>query len=395
MNWPLVTLADIAPSKPIKLEGFGLNEEIWQITLDQIESNTGRLLEKSVKPLSEAGSSTHAFDKRYVLYSKLRPYLNKVLLPDEIGVGTTELVPMLPDSNRLDRGYLAHYLKSKKFVSWISSQTAGAKMPRVSMKVFWSHAIPLPPLKEQKRIAAILDKADAIRRKRQQGINLTDQLLRSVFLDMFGDPVMNPKSWNKVALEEVCRKITDGTHHSPKPQESGVYYITAKHVKPNKLEFDLKPTYISEEAHREIYARCNPELNDVLYIKDGATTGIAAINPYDFEFSMLSSLALIKVDKKKLLPEFLCDWLNFESVKERILRNISGAAITRLTIRKIKDIIIELPPLDLQEEYCKIRSKIMKSQLKFDSSVDDTEKLFSSLTRKAFNGELSKQAKAA
>ena len=170
MSWPLVKLKDVAPAKPLTLSGVTPDTDIWQITLDHIESNTGRLLEKSVKPLSEAGSSTHAFDQRYVLYSKLRPYLNKVLLPDSTGIGTTELVPMLPDSERLDRKYLAYYLRSERFLNWVSNQTAGAKMPRVSMKVFWEHEIPLPPLPEQKRIAAILDKADQLRQKRQQAI---------------------------------------------------------------------------------------------------------------------------------------------------------------------------------------------------------------------------------
>ena len=214
MSWPLVKLKDVAPAKPLTLSGATPDTDIWQITLDHIESNTGRLLEKSVKPLSEAGSSTHAFDQRYVLYSKLRPYLNKVLLPDSTGIGTTELVPMLPDSERLDRKYLAYYLRSERFLNWVSNQTAGAKMPRVSMKVFWEHEIPLPPLPEQKRIAAILDKADQLRQKRQQAIGLADEFLRSVFLDMFGDPVTNPKRWETVKLGKLSR-IRRGA--SPRP----------------------------------------------------------------------------------------------------------------------------------------------------------------------------------
>jgi type I restriction enzyme S subunit len=73
-------------------------------------------------------------------------------------------------------------------------------MPRVSMKIFWEHEIPLPPLEEQKRIVTILDKADAIRQKRQQAIALADDFLRSVFLDMFGDPVTNPKGWERIRV---------------------------------------------------------------------------------------------------------------------------------------------------------------------------------------------------
>jgi len=208
VSWPMCVLGDVAPAKPIKLNSFKQSDNFWQVTLDHIESGTGRLLERNIKPLSEAGTSTHAFDERHVLYSKLRPYLNKVLLPDGIGIGTTELVPMLPDPERLDRDYLAYYLKSNIFVNWVSSQTAGAKMPRVSMNTFWEHEIPLPPLPEQKRIAAILDKADSLRRKNQQAIQLADKFLRAVFLDMFGDPVTNPKGWEIGKITSLAEVIT-------------------------------------------------------------------------------------------------------------------------------------------------------------------------------------------
>ena len=186
-GWTSAPLGDICPAKPIENPGLAPEEPVWQLNLDAIESNSGRVTSKLKAPVAQAGSSTHWFDKRHVLYSKLRPYLNKVVMPDETGIATTELIPLQPDSERLDKGYLAYYLRSEAFVNWVSGKTAGAKMPRVSMKDFRAHEIPLPPrLEEQKRIAAILDKADAIRRKRQQAIDLADEFLRSVFLEMFG-----------------------------------------------------------------------------------------------------------------------------------------------------------------------------------------------------------------
>jgi type I restriction enzyme S subunit len=205
VSWPTAKLSEVAPAKPLRKSARINDDQVLQITLDHIESDSGCLLKRNYAPVSEAGSSTHWFDHRYVLYSKLRPYLNKVYLPDEIGIGTTELVPLLPNDELLDRKYLAYFLRSKTFVDWVSSQTAGAKMPRVSMKVFWDYEIPLPPLAEQKRIASILDKADNLRRKRQQAIQLADDFLRSVFLDMFGDPVANPKGWEVKALKDISR----------------------------------------------------------------------------------------------------------------------------------------------------------------------------------------------
>ncbi|MGR3972572.1 restriction endonuclease subunit S [Shewanella sp. 1180_01] len=208
-------------------------------------------------------------------------------------------------SEKVDRDYLYYFLKQDelfRLIDGLSQRTAGQS--GIDMDALKGYPMLLPPLAEQKRIAAILDKADAIRSKRKQAIQLADDYLRSVFLDMFGDPVTNPKGWEVQSLSSLCKKITDGTHHSPPIIECGVPYVTAKHLKKTGLEFHKNPWYISEESHQAIYSRCNPELNDVLYIKDGATTGLAAINDYDFEFSMLSSLALLKPDYDKITSEF-------------------------------------------------------------------------------------------
>ena len=123
MSWPLVKLAEVAPAKPLKQVSQSPENIVLQITLDNIESGTGRLVKRNYQPAAKAGNSKYWFDENHVLYSKLRPYLNKVYLPTEIGIATTELVPLSPIKHVLDRTYLAHYLRSKSFVDWVSSQT--------------------------------------------------------------------------------------------------------------------------------------------------------------------------------------------------------------------------------------------------------------------------------
>ena len=208
------TLHKVAPAQPARLS-FQPNDIVWQLNLEQIESHTGRILIKIVGPASTTGSSTHAFDEGNVLYSKLRPYLNKVVCPESPGIATTELVPLRPDPKQLDRRYLTHYLRSPQFVRWVSNEIAGAKMPRVTMKVFWNHSIPLPPIAEQKRIAAILDAADALRAKRRESLAQLDTLLQSTFLDIFGDPVTNPKRFPIKNLPEFYINKKEGTKCGP------------------------------------------------------------------------------------------------------------------------------------------------------------------------------------
>ena len=180
---------------------------------------------------------------------------------------------------------------------------------------------------------------------------------------MFGDPVLNEMDWEVRTLKEICIKLTDGTHSSPKSFSTGKYrYVTAKNIKPSGFDFS-NITFVSEEVHRSIYARCNPEQGDVLYIKDGATTGIAMVNTLDEEFTLLSSVALLKQNRKLINGCFLTSVLNHDMMFSNIRRNMGGAAITRLTISKLNNIQIPLPPLALQNQFADFVAEVDKSQL--------------------------------
>ncbi len=389
MKFPTAALGEVAPAKPIKINGYSKNDVIWQITLDHIESDTGRLLEKSIKPISAAGTSTHGFDDRHVLYSKLRPYLNKVLLPDEIGLGTTELVPMLPDSKLLDRNYLAHYLKSKTFVNWVSSQTAGAKMPRVSMQVFWEHQIPLPSLPEQKRIAAILDKANAIRRKRQQAIQLADDFLRSVFLEMFGDPVTNPMAWEAVRLGDICEVGSSKRVYVDEFVESGIPFYRGTEVGRLGENEDIQPhLFISSDHYEDLKKHSGvPQIGDLLLpsiCHDGRIWKVDHENPFYFKDGRV---LWIKVNQSLINSDYLRSYL-----KNLFLTSYSsiasGTTFAELKIVILKDLSILSPPLKLQEKYSEIIDKAIKKYNKNKVFLEKSEGLFFGLSQKAFSGQL-------
>ena len=144
------------------------------------------------------------------------------------------------------------------------------------------------PLSEQQRIVSELDLLSTIIEKKKAQLKEYDQLAQSIFYDMFGDPVTNEKGWEVKKLGEVCEKITDGTHNSPINTERGDFmYITAKNIKKDGIILN-NITYVSADVHKSIYERCNPQYGDVLYIKDGITTGIATINTLREEFSLLT-----------------------------------------------------------------------------------------------------------
>lgn len=387
-------LGDVAPARPLKGSSVIGNRVVWQLNLDRVEAQSGRILEKQRVPAETASSSTHFFDSRHVLYSKLRPYLNKVVLPDELGVATTELVPMLPDPNRLDRKYLVYYLRSKFFVDWVSQQVAGAKMPRVSMKVFWDHEIHLPSLEEQKRIATILDKADALRSKRQQAIELADQFLRSVFLEMFGDPVSNPKGWNEAPLATGIARIESGWSAKGDNRPAGEGQIGVL-----KISSITSGKFISSEnkvvdestvpAGKQLL---KPRAGDLLFSRANTRDLVAATAIVDKDHDNLflpDKLWKIQTNEQ-LLPEFLNYLLWHQRMRDRLRSQATGTSGSMLNIskKKFEETSAIFPPIEQQRKFVDMYRKARAISEKYSSASDLTEELFASASQKAFSSQL-------
>ena len=179
-------LGEVAPAKEYKGEIPNKDGKYWLLNLDMVTAHTGEIIEQCYFEPNEIGNSTIVFNGENVLYSKLRPYLNKVVLPKDIGFATSELVPLFPNKLQLDRMYLAHTLRSSSFVEYISAKVAGAKMPRVSMNEFRTFPIPLPPLPLQHQFAS---KIEAIERQKElikQSISETETLFNARMQEHFG-----------------------------------------------------------------------------------------------------------------------------------------------------------------------------------------------------------------
>lgn len=156
-HWKTEKMNRVAPA--VNYSGV-FDDTVWLLNLDMVESQTGRILDYLIVSKSEIGNSTCAFDTSNVLYSKLRPYLNKVVIPDRCGFATSELVPLQPVKEKINREYLAFVLRSDEFVNTISEKVAGAKMPRVSMSDFRSFDVPIPPYELQMQFTDFVHQVD-------------------------------------------------------------------------------------------------------------------------------------------------------------------------------------------------------------------------------------------
>lgn len=285
-------------------------------------------------------------------------------------------------SGKLHMPYLYYFMES--YVNELRQQAIGGVIKYIKLGNLTDALVELPPIDHQKAIVEILEKARRILDKRNEEMNALDDLIKARFVEMFGDPVSNPLGWEKKMLKTVCVKLNDGTHFSPESFEEGEYkYVTAKNIKESGFDF-TNITYVSEAVHRPIYERCNPELGDVLYIKDGVTTGIAMVNTLNEEFTLLSSVALLKQNRKIMDGYFLAAVLNNENMYSNIRSNMGGAAITRLTIAKLNMIQIIVPPLKLQQQFANFVHQVDKSKVAVQKALEQTQTLFDSLMQKYF-----------
>jgi type I restriction enzyme S subunit len=197
-----VALSDVAVIEREIVDSAAIETGTLYVGLENIESG-GRFV--GVRPVDagELASSKFAFTPQHLLYGKLRPYLAKIARPDFKGICSTDILPVLPGPD-LDRSYLAWLLLTPEMVALANSRATGANLPRLSPTSLAELRIPLPPLPEQRRIAEILDKADALRAKRRAALAQLDTLTQSIFLDMFGDPSTNSKEWLVAPLSELA-----------------------------------------------------------------------------------------------------------------------------------------------------------------------------------------------
>ena len=336
----------------------------------------------------EIASNKAVVKKNDILLCKINPRINRVWIvsdeSDQQNIASSEWIVVRNDEYNPE--FLAWYFRTPKFQKLMTSEVTGigGSLTRAQPKCVAEYPVPVMHRTEQDKIVEILNKCKSVINSRKQELSALDNLIKARFVEMFGDPVSNPLGWEKRTLKEVCTKLNDGTHFSPESFETGEYkYITAKNIKMSGFDFS-NITYLPEEVHRPIYERCNPEYGDVLYIKDGATTGIAIVNTLKEEFTLLSSVALLKQDRTIINGYFLTALLNNEDMYLNIRSNMGGAAITRLTIAKLNAIKVIIPPIGLQNQFADFVRAVDKSKVAVQKALDETQLLFDSLMQEYF-----------
>lgn len=208
------------------------------LSLEQVESNTGRILPLGNLPFEQGTSTTFAFSRSHILYGKLRPYLNKVALPNFEGRCTTEMIPLRPREG-VDREFIAWHLRRPETVQWAMSEKTGSRMPRADMSNLLEMPVSVPPLEEQRRIAAILNEqmavADSTRVQVAQQLNSAELIATSVLCAVFESEVAN--TWPRRAIGDIAKTASGATP----PRGTSAYFTggTIPWIKTGELKDNL------------------------------------------------------------------------------------------------------------------------------------------------------------
>jgi type I restriction enzyme S subunit len=291
-------------------------------------------------------------------------------------------------SGILDDGFLFRFLPSA--LKAIEDVTPFVTVKHLSVKTIRDIEIPLPPLAEQRRIAEVLDKAEALRAKRRAALAQLDSLTQSLFLDLFGDPATNSKGWPLVRLGDQTKKIGSGstpTGGETAYRAEGISLIRSLNVRDGEFTFkDL--AHIGDEQAAKL-AGVIVEENDVLLNITGASVARVCRAPSSVIPARVNQHVCIIRPKPTLNAVFLEQFLLAEQTKRRLLK-IGGAGATREAITKAQIEVFEAicPPIDLQREFARRVTAVEKLKTAQRAALAELDALFASLQHRAFRGEL-------
>ncbi|CAL2085263.1 restriction endonuclease subunit S [Tenacibaculum sp. 190524A02b] len=306
------------------------------------------------------------------------------------GVLGSTLAKLTPIDKKINTVYAGRFLQSK--YQYLRNHCTGATIPHISRPSLENLQIPLPPLPEQKRIAAILDEADKLRQLNTQLIEKYNALTQSLFLEMFGDPVTNPKGWEVFKLKDITTKIGSGS--TPKGgkesyKEEGISLIRSLNIHDNF--FKMKDLAFIDDIQAEKLKNVIIEKNDVLINITGASVARCSIVPNEVLPARVNQhVSILRCDDKKVNPLFLLHLLISPNCKLKLLGvgSSNGATREAITKEQLEKFQVIVPSIESQDQFELKMISITQQKQQAEAALQKSEDLFNSLLQKAFKGQL-------
>lgn len=394
MTWDMVPLGELIESaQPGFASGKNVVDGVIQIRMNNVDTE-GRL---SFDTTRRVPATQKELDKCALTVGDV--LFNNTNSPELVGkccmfkghhetvVFSNHFTRLKSQPDKLDPKFLVYFLVAK----WQQGLFAHickrwVNQAAVQKERLFEVKIPLPPLSEQKRIAAILDKADAIRRKRKAALDMADEFLRATFLDMFGDPVTNPKGWDVVDFGDAC-DVQLGKMLSKKAKQgvNPIPYLNNRVVR--WREFKLTELPEMDYSEREM-KKFNLVDGDILACEGGEVGRCAIWREQLSPCSYQKALHRIRPHKGKSVPEYIQEYLFWMARRNGLVESTSTATIAHLTAIKLKGLKLPLPPIELQSNFIKVYGRYTKNVQGLNRLIGEANALFASLSQRAFRGEL-------
>ncbi len=328
-----------------------------------------------------------------VLFATIRPTLRRIaIVPDKLDsqICSTGYLVLRPQPH-IDYRFIYYFLQNDGFMAEMEKLQKGASYPAVTDGDVRSQKIPVPPLFEQQRIVGILDEAfDGLARataNAEQNLRNARALFESHLQSVF---TRRRDGWVERHLKEVCEKITDGTHQTPKYFEKGIFFLSSRNVTSGIIDWsNIK--YIDTKQHLEMQKRVAPRRNDILLAKNG-TTGVAAIVDRDTVFDIYVSLALLRA-LPAIRSRFLLHFINSPVAKIQFNKRLKGIGVPNLHLEEIREVRLNFP-VDLKEqdrviaELDSLRAETQRLESIYQRKLTALGELKKSLLHQAFSGQL-------
>ncbi len=382
-RWASVRLGDVVHLQRKTVEGSDVAAGAYYVGMEHLSSD-GEVAGIRLSRSEDIASTKFEFRSGQILYGKLRPYLRKVAVADRDGLCSTEILPMQA-SAAADVRFLFHLLRHPSVVEMATARCGGANLPRISPATLLDFEVPLPPLDEQRRIADILDAADALRRKRREALRLLDELQRATFLEMFGDPVTNPKGWPVARLGDVSRVTTGNT---PSREDSGNFGDAIEWLKSDNLgHLQPSPTRASEGLSQSGAAlgRTCPAGAVLVCCIAGSRDSIGKVSLLDRAAAFNQQINGLEAGPG-LESAFLYGLLR--SGKALVQNQSTDGMKGIVTKGRLEDVEIPIPPRSQQSQFADAFNRWAAACLDAQRAATTTETLFAALLDRAFRGDL-------
>jgi len=369
--------------------------EVSFVGMSGVSEVTASVLDHDVRTAAECRKGYTAFQRGDVLVAKITPCFEngKIVMadiPHAFGFGSTEFHVIRPRPDKLDPRFLLHSLRVPFFrIQGERRMTGSAGQRRVPANFLSTFDIPLPPLPLQRRIAEVLDKAEALRAKRRAALAQLDSLTQSLFLDLFGDPVANPKGWPLSSLTDVCS--ISGQYGSGVPaiefSQSRPRYVRITDI---DAEGKLAAERVSPGGTSADWSDLKLETGDVVFARSGATVGKTYMySPEDGDCVFAGYLIRFRTLPTKLLPEFLFHFTRSAAYLRWVLARQRVVAQPNINAKQYgTELSLPLPPIDLQREFARRVAAVEKLKTAQRAALAELDALFASLQHRAFRGEL-------